>query len=156
MIKKAQFVRSKSSKKGAKGKKEDDYDKLMNGDDFGLAEYFYYYYKQDFEEPLNKAMEKESENEIKKVRKSMHAFLKDLKENPDEKVEHIRSGMIEPFRAGLQDMGAMKATITTAVTEAHETLNDAEVWLEMLTTAFLAMKYPGVPHDWQDEFEYII
>ena len=50
-------------------KKEDDYDKLMNDDDFGLAEYFYYYFKQDFEEPLKKAMEKESENDMKKVRK---------------------------------------------------------------------------------------
>ena len=43
----------------------------------------------------------------------MHVFIKELKENPTEKVEFIRTGMIEPFREGLKDMMAMQATINS-------------------------------------------
>jgi len=53
-------------------KKEDDYDTLIAEDDFGLVFYYKYFYHKDFQERLEKAEAKESENEIKKTHKLMN------------------------------------------------------------------------------------
>ncbi len=131
-------------------KKEDEYDRLIAEDDFGLVSYYKYFYHQQFEEKLNAALERDHENEIKKVHKSMNAFLKTMIEDPTPYVEEVRTSMIVPFREKMAGLEALKAELTAKVIELFEDVHllDEEKWMEILHLLFEELAYPGNKYDW--------
>jgi hypothetical protein len=131
-------------------KKEEDYDKYIAEDDFGLISYYKYFFHKDFEEGLNKALEKENENAIKKCNKAMYAFLKEMIEEPTPYVEEVRTSMIAPFREKMTDLESVKPALEAKVYEKYEDVHmlEEEKWRDILNILFCELAYPGNIYDW--------